>query len=98
MDQAVNFWTSLGGNQLAVTLVLLAIPILPNLWSIWHAFHRDFPTVQEKMAWVMACTFVPVLGGIAYILIGRRRSRPMAPYTANTPGGREPQSPKKDDA
>lgn len=54
-------------------LILLAIPIIPNLWSIWHAFHRDFPTPQEKMTWMGLGVFVPVLGGLAYLLIGRRR-------------------------
>lgn len=61
--------------QLAFFLLLLAIPILPNLWSIWHAFYREFPTPAERLIWIAGCVFLPVIGGVAYILIGRRRAR-----------------------
>ncbi len=71
----MNVLLSLSPIELVLALVLLAIPILPNLWSIWHAFHRDFPTVQEKMIWISVAVFIPVLGGVAYILFGRPRSR-----------------------
>lgn len=56
-------------------LPLLAIPILPNLWSIWHAFHREFESVQEKQIWIMVATMLPVFGALAYIFFGIRRSR-----------------------
>ncbi len=56
-------------------LFLLIIPILPNLWAIWHIFRCDFTTPQEKMAWLAAAVFLPVLGGIIYILWGRRRGQ-----------------------
>lgn len=64
-------------EKLLLYLILLAIPIIPNLWCIWNAFQREFPTVNEKMAWIGVGVFVPVLGGLAYLFIGRRRSRPM---------------------
>lgn len=56
-------------------VLVLAIPILPNLWCIWHAFTHDFPDESEKIKWVMAGIFLPVVGGLAYVLIGRRRVR-----------------------
>lgn len=52
----------------------LLIPILPNLWAIWHAFHSDFATAEEKMSWVAAAVFLPVLGGLLYLFLGRRRT------------------------
>ncbi len=55
--------------------ILLALPILPNLWSIWHAYYRQFPSDTEKMIWMGLSIFVPVLGGLAYLLFGFRRSR-----------------------
>ena len=83
---------ALSPERLVLVLILLAIPILPNLWSIWHAFHRDFPTVQEKMSWISVAVFVPVLGGIAYLFLGRPRSRKIAPLS---PG--EAPMPEKDE-
>ncbi len=67
--------------QFIAFLLLLAIPILPNLWSIWHAFYREFPTPAERLIWIAACVFAPVLGGVAYILVGRRRARKFSKAT-----------------
>ena len=60
--------------QLLLIVLLIVLPILPNLWSIWHIFHRDFATPQEKMIWLALAVFIPVLGGLTYILFGRKRS------------------------
>ena len=72
-------------DRMALVLVLLALPILPNLWSLWHAFHRDFQTSQEKMLWIGVCVFVPVLGGLAYVFVGRRRALKTPPAQDQTP-------------
>ena len=56
-------------------LALLALPILPNLWTIWHAMRHDFPGEREKYWWTLGAVFVPVLGGVAYLLFGLRRSK-----------------------
>ncbi len=58
-----------------VYLLALSLPALPNLWGIWHAWHREFPTWQERFFWMMLCIFVPVFGGIAYLLFGVRRAQ-----------------------
>ncbi len=57
-----------------LTLVLLALPILPNLWCIWHAYHHEFANPIEKFAWMLAGVFLPVVGGLAYLLLGWRRT------------------------
>ncbi len=59
--------------SLMVWGVILLLPILPNLWSIWHIFKNDFPTPQEKMTWVLIATFLPVIGGILYVFWGRKK-------------------------
>ena len=60
------------------TLVLIAlaflVPITPNLWAIWHIFHCDYPTPTEKMGWLFAAMFLPVIGGLAYCFWGRKRA------------------------
>ena len=61
--------------QLVLAASLLVLPMLPNLWSIWHIFNHDFRTPQERLAWLGAAVFLPVLGGLAYILWGRKHAR-----------------------
>ena len=52
---------------------LLALPILPNLWSIWHVNTHRFANPVERTLWLAACIFVPCLGGLAYVFFGRSR-------------------------
>ena len=59
----------------ALILVILLIPILPNLWCIWNAYRSEFPNPVEKMAWIMVGIFFPVIGGLLYIFAGARRAR-----------------------
>lgn len=56
-------------------LALLFLPALLNLWAIWHAFNHTFATPLERIIWMMACVFIPVLSGVAYLLFGWRRAR-----------------------
>ena len=57
-------------------LCLLALPILPNLWCIWHAAKHEFPGATEKYLWIFGSVFLPIIGGLLYLLFGFRRSKP----------------------
>lgn len=56
-----------------VLIILVFLPILFNLWAIIHIFRNDFDTPQEKMIWLGLAVFVPVIGGLVYLILGRRR-------------------------
>ena len=71
----------------------LSLPILPNLWCIWHASRHDFPDPGEQKRWIRAGTFAPIIGGILYLAIGMRRARPFSeagqrPNQTDTPDGK----------
>ncbi|QLA16005.1 PLD nuclease N-terminal domain-containing protein [Desulfolutivibrio sulfoxidireducens] len=62
-------------GQFALFSILAFLPVIPNLWAIWHSYRRDFPTPAEKMAWLGAAVFLPVVGGLAYLVFGRKRGK-----------------------
>ena len=62
-------------------ILVLLIPILPNLWSIWDIWTHPFKDYKEKMLWLVVAVSIPVLGGLLYILIGRRNA-----LSSNTTG------------
>lgn len=64
-------------------VLVLSLPILPNLWCIWHASRHSFPGPDERKHWVRAGTFAPIIGGLLYLLIGMRRARPLLPDAGN---------------
>lgn len=57
-------------------VLIAVIPMLPNLWSIWDIWFHSFPTAEERMYWLLLVVFVPVIGGIIYILFGRNKTVP----------------------
>ena len=64
----------LSTSMLILIALAFILPITPNLWAIWHIFHCQYPTQGEKMGWLFAAMFLPVLGGLVYCLWGRKRS------------------------
>ena len=72
--------------QLTITaMILIGLLALPNLFGIGHAFHRYFRTPQERLIWLGVCIFVPVIGGIIYLLFGMRRSSKYEPAPKKQP-------------
>ena len=68
----MSLTSTIGGYPLWLFLVM-ALPAFINFWAIAHAFYRNFPTIQEKMVWLCLAVFVPVLGGLIYLFVGRKR-------------------------
>lgn len=54
--------------------VIALIPILPNFWSIWDIWNHDFRPPERRMYWLLAAVFLPVIGGLLYIFIGRKQA------------------------
>ncbi len=72
-------------KQYLFAVAMVAIPMLPNLWSIYHAFTRFFETREEKKLWILVAVFIPVIGGLAYIFVGRKRAQKMQQVVDKTP-------------
>ncbi len=62
-------------TQMAVAIVVLVLVILPNYIAIWQSFHREFPSPLERMFWFLLAIFVPLLGGLVFLVWGRKRGR-----------------------
>ncbi len=76
----MEYLSTLTTGGLITFFIVAAIPILPNLWAIRHAMFHTFATNQEKMMWIGAAVFIPVLGGLAYIFFGRKRVTGRMPW------------------
>lgn len=59
-------------------IMVLSLPIFPNLWCIWHARRHAFPVPGEQQRWIRAGIYAPIIGGILYLAIGMRRARPFS--------------------
>ncbi|HMM37723.1 MAG TPA: PLDc N-terminal domain-containing protein [Desulfovibrio sp.] len=66
---------NLSNEQWIMILAPMGIFVCISLFSIWDAFRREFPSILEKMAWIQLSVLVPFLGGVAYLIFGRKRGQ-----------------------
>ncbi|WP_187264551.1 PLD nuclease N-terminal domain-containing protein [Pontibacter beigongshangensis] len=61
----------LGGNEILLLLFFLGIPAILWLWALVDLLRSDFKNSTNKLIWVIPIIFLPVLGALLYLLIGR---------------------------
>ncbi len=54
-------------------LLMLILPIVPTFWAIIDVAYREFASIKIKALWGVFVVLVPCIGGIVYLLIGRRQ-------------------------
>lgn len=59
--------------RLAITLLILLLPMVPTFWAIRDVAHRSFDDPQKKMIWLLIIIFLPVLGGLIYFAFKKFR-------------------------
>ncbi|WP_147821514.1 PLD nuclease N-terminal domain-containing protein [Salidesulfovibrio onnuriiensis] len=59
--------------QWGVVALLGLVYLAMNAWCILDAWKRDFGSSGEKVAWIQLMVFVPLLGALAYFMIGKNR-------------------------
>lgn len=68
---ALLFIGGLGGIEIILILLFLGIPAILWLWALVDLLKSDFKNSINKLIWVILIVFLPVLGAILYLLIGR---------------------------
>ncbi|NVM20930.1 MAG: PLDc_N domain-containing protein [Desulfobacterales bacterium] len=56
----------------ALIVLILLLPMVPTFWAIVDVAHRDFGTLRKKGMWGVFIVLVPCLGGLVYLIFGRR--------------------------
>lgn len=59
-------------------VLILLLPLVPTFWAIVDVAHRDFGTLKKKALWGAFIVFVPCLGGLVYLIFGRRQGTKIA--------------------
>ncbi|THB70136.1 MAG: PLDc_N domain-containing protein [Desulfovibrio sp.] len=69
--------------QMGLYALVLLLPQMINLWAIWHAFNRLFNPPHERLIWVGVAVFLPVIGGLIYLIFGMKRGKKLEDVTAS---------------
>lgn len=67
------FIGGLGVAELMLILFFLGIPALLWLWALVDLLTSEFENSINKLIWALVIIFLPVLGAILYLLIGRKQ-------------------------
>ena len=70
-----------------LTLLILLLPMVPTFWAIVDVANRDFSSLRKKALWGAFIVFVPCLGGIVYLIFGRRQGKKYPHNDSETPRG-----------
>jgi hypothetical protein len=49
--------------------------MIPTFWAIIDIAYKDFGSVQRKALWGAFVVFVPCIGGITYLIFGRKQGK-----------------------
>jgi hypothetical protein len=60
------------GVQEIIVLLLLVLPLALFLWAIIDLIKRNFSNSTNKIIWALVIIFVPFIGSILYLAVGRR--------------------------
>ncbi len=56
-----------------LVVLILVLPMVPTFWAIFDVAHRDVGSLKKKALWGAFVVFVPCLGGLVYLIFGRRQ-------------------------
>lgn len=54
-------------------IVVILIPMILWFWALIDVLRSDFRDSTTKIVWLIAIIFVPFLGALLYLVIGRRQ-------------------------
>lgn len=66
------FIGGIGGLEILL-LLFLCIPLVLWLWALVDLLKSDFKNNINKLVWLLLIFFLPVLGAVLYLLIGREQ-------------------------
>jgi len=59
--------------RIIIVVLVLLLPMVPTIWAIRDVAYRSFPSLKSKVVWFIVVTFLPVIGALIYLVIGRPR-------------------------
>ncbi|KPJ64294.1 MAG: hypothetical protein AMJ45_06105 [Syntrophobacter sp. DG_60] len=63
---------SLSSSQWALLIIILFLPMVPTFWAIIDVAKRETSAIYLKFFWFALVVLIPCIGGIFYLLLGRR--------------------------
>lgn len=73
MENTLLFIGSIGLLELVFLLLILGTPVVLWIWAAADLLSSRFANSIEKLIWIIVIAFLPVIGAILYLIIGRKQ-------------------------
>ena len=67
------FIGGVGGLEIILILAFISLPFILMIWAIIDLLTSQFVDNTNKLIWALVIIFMPLLGAILYLLIGRKQ-------------------------
>jgi len=72
-NNALLFIGNIGLVEILLLLLIAGAPLILLIWAAVDLLSSKFENSVEKLIWLVAIVFVPFLGAILYLVIGRKQ-------------------------
>ncbi|NDK56853.1 PLD nuclease N-terminal domain-containing protein [Pontibacter fetidus] len=73
LETTLLFIGGIGPIEVVLLLLFAVVPFTLWLWAIIDLLLGNFSENTTKLIWLVVVAFIPFLGAILYLLIGRRQ-------------------------
>lgn len=64
------------GDWIYLILLIYIIPGILWLWALIDLVKSEFPDKNMKLIWALIIIFIPLIGSIIYLVMGRKQKLP----------------------
>ncbi|MCJ2163777.1 MULTISPECIES: PLD nuclease N-terminal domain-containing protein [unclassified Pseudodesulfovibrio] len=68
-------FSALTPMQWTILLVSIALCFSVSAWAILDVWKRTYESPMEKSLWMQICIFIPIIGALSYLFLGKQRGR-----------------------
>lgn len=72
-ENVLLYLSGFGAPEIIVMFMFVALPAVLWLWAIIDLVKRNFADNATKIIWAIAIIFIPFVGSILYLAVGRSK-------------------------
>ena len=73
-ENVLLYLSGIGVQELLLLSVFMVLPGILWLWAIIDLVKRDFSDSATKIIWALVIIFIPFVGSILYLAVGRSKT------------------------
>lgn len=73
-ENVLLYWGGIGAPEILLVSIFVLLPGILWLWAIIDLVKRNFSDSATKIIWALVVIFIPFVGSILYLVVGRSRT------------------------